>query len=769
MRNTSESPLDTQAIQHKVPLQRSRLTLSRSGRSVRSAFDRQQARVDGDGGGSASAIPAPRSERSRPPLAAGLPPEAKAVLEEDAWLWRAQSRVAFAVMGLAAFLAVVYLAMTPGPHRAGLMTAATAVTVLAAAGVLASESVAHRGWRTRLTLASTLSAAVVLSVFAHFDGGLESPFLAFATLPVMFSALLLQPRAVAATGAMTVAALVAVGVSDSDLRDPGQSVLLLCGAIAGAITISVLTAVYRSRHAQAQLRFVDELKRLAACDSLTGCWNQATFQRRLREEVERSQHHHRPLSLMVIDVDLFKTFNDTCGREHGDAALCEIATTLQAAVRAQDLVARVGGDEFAVILPETDARQATELARHLLDATSAPPGAAGATLSIGVAQLNEEWPTANLFFRAADVAMFDAKAAGRSRVMQAGPRERRIIDGNDTGADSRRLAEVARQERRDRLQTERLFDAVLEEAPLGFALVDHDFRVVRGSGALPTIAGNRYKDSVGKVLADILPEAWAEMEPRYRQVLESGVSVRNLEVDGLTGDGQHASRLINLFPVHTGPVVTSIGVVSIDITDRKRLEQAQEHLTDAVVGALAAAVEARDPYTAGHQDRVSQLASAIAVGLGVDEWSIRGIALAASIHDIGKVAIPAEILSRPGALSDEELRLVRTHSRAGYNMVEGIDFPWPVAEMILQHHERLDGSGYPDGLRDKEILLGSRIVAVADVVEAISSHRPYRPTLGPDAALEVIEEGSGRAFDPDVVAVAARIIRQGAIPGLAAR
>ena len=178
---------------------------------------------------------------------------------------------------------------------------------------------------------------------------------------------------------------------------------------------------------------------------------------------------------------------------------------------------------------------------------------------------------------------------------------------------------------------------------------------------------------------------------------------------------------------------------------------------EAVVRAIATAAELRDPYTAGHQRRVAELATAIAADMGVDPDLTAGIGTAASIHDVGKLAIPAEILSRPGRLTHTEFALVKEHAQAGHDIVQGIEFPWPVAEMILQHHERLDGSGYPRGLRGREISLGARIIAVADVVEAMCSHRPYRPGLGIASALLEVNAGRATLFDADVADACTRL------------
>jgi PAS domain S-box-containing protein/putative nucleotidyltransferase with HDIG domain len=174
---------------------------------------------------------------------------------------------------------------------------------------------------------------------------------------------------------------------------------------------------------------------------------------------------------------------------------------------------------------------------------------------------------------------------------------------------------------------------------------------------------------------------------------------------------------------------------------------------DGSIQMAAAVTEMRDPYTAGHQLRVAKLATAIASEMGLDSEQVDGVHFGSLIHDVGKIAIPAEILSKPGRLTEIEFMLIKTHPQAGYNILKGIDFPWPVAQMILHHHERLDGSGYPGGLKGDEIILEAKILVVADVVEAMSSHRPYRPGLGIEAALEEIERGRGMYYDPHVVDV----------------
>jgi putative nucleotidyltransferase with HDIG domain len=186
-----------------------------------------------------------------------------------------------------------------------------------------------------------------------------------------------------------------------------------------------------------------------------------------------------------------------------------------------------------------------------------------------------------------------------------------------------------------------------------------------------------------------------------------------------------------------------------------------ETALDTTIRTLGLTTEMRDPYTAGHQRRVAELACAIAKEMHVEALSMRGIRAAGLVHDIGKLSVPAEILSKPSALSPIEFSLVKGHAQTGYDILKGIVFPWPVAEMVLQHHERLDGSGYPQGLEGDKIVLGAKILAVADVVEAMVSHRPYRAALGTDAALREIRDHKGKLYDSDVVEACIQLFADG--------
>ena len=192
-------------------------------------------------------------------------------------------------------------------------------------------------------------------------------------------------------------------------------------------------------------------------------------------------------------------------------------------------------------------------------------------------------------------------------------------------------------------------------------------------------------------------------------------------------------------------------LATMDITQHVAVTERLRRTLEATIEAMALTVETRDPYTAGHQKRVSALACAIAKELGVAAEVIEGLEMAALIHDLGKLCVPPDILSKPESLSYHEFGIVKTHPEVAYNILKVIEFPWPVAEIVLQHHERLDGSGYPRHLADDEILLESQILGVADVVDAMASHRPYRPQLGVDTALTEISNNSGTLFSEDVV------------------
>jgi PAS domain S-box-containing protein len=217
---------------------------------------------------------------------------------------------------------------------------------------------------------------------------------------------------------------------------------------------------------------------------------------------------------------------------------------------------------------------------------------------------------------------------------------------------------------------------------------------------------------------------------------------------------------IELLEEMAGDLAFGILTLRVKAAHREH-EQRLQHNMLQTVEAISGIVEMRDPYTSGHQKRVAELARAIARQMGLSDEEQQVIHLAGLVHDLGKIRVPAEILSKPGRLNEIEYSLIKVHSQAGYDILKGIDFSWPIAQMVLQHHERIDGSGYPLGLKGEAILLGARILCVADVVEAMSSHRPYRAGLGMESALGEITGGRGTLYDAQVVDACVALVRKG--------
>ena len=232
--------------------------------------------------------------------------------------------------------------------------------------------------------------------------------------------------------------------------------------------------------------------------------------------------------------------------------------------------------------------------------------------------------------------------------------------------------------------------------------------------------------------------------------------------------GERVPALSTAYPIFNAEGKTTANLfVAIDISERiegeKKLQHSMENLRKALEGtvmAIARTLETRDPYTAGHEQRVAELAYAIGKEMALSASLQEGIRMAALIHDLGKIAIPAGILNKPGMISDIELDLIKTHPKVGYNILKDIEFPWPLAEVVLQHHERLDGSGYPSGLRRDDILIQALILGVSDVVEAMATHRPYRPAFGLQKALEHIASNKGVLYDERVVEACLRLFNE---------
>ncbi|MBA7585050.1 hypothetical protein ES708_27020 [subsurface metagenome] len=239
----------------------------------------------------------------------------------------------------------------------------------------------------------------------------------------------------------------------------------------------------------------------------------------------------------------------------------------------------------------------------------------------------------------------------------------------------------------------------------------------------------------------------------------SGEEVTPHEYTLITKVGERIELILTTKLINYQGETAILGILT-DITERKKAEERLKKTFNASIDIISKIIEVKDPYTAGHQQRVSQLATAIAKELNFSKDKIEGVRIASLIHDIGKIGIPTEILSKSIILTDVEFNLVKDHSQIGYNILKSIDFSYPVDQIVLQHHEKLNGSGYPQGLKGDKILLEAKIIGVADVVEAMSSHRPYRPALGVDKALEEISQNKGILYDPEVVNVCIKLFKE---------
>jgi PAS domain S-box-containing protein/putative nucleotidyltransferase with HDIG domain len=329
----------------------------------------------------------------------------------------------------------------------------------------------------------------------------------------------------------------------------------------------------------------------------------------------------------------------------------------------------------------------------------------------------------------------------------------------------RKRAETALRESEER------FRKVVETMKVGLAAVDEHGILTYINEYASSMIGYSVDEMIGHDPTDFYYDE--EERKTQKEIFEKRrKGMRDApthEVAWRTKDGRKVYSILSPTPIFDseGRYKGSFAI-DTEITERKQAEEALQHSYHQLretfietVNALASTVEMKDPYTAGHQRWATRLACAIAKEMDLSEGRIEGIRMAGLIHDIGKINIPAEILSKPGHLSEIQYNMVKIHPQVGCDILREIKFPWPVAQIVLQHHERMDGSGYPQGLSGQQILLEARILAVADAVEAMSSHRPYRPAHGVEKALEEISQYRGTLYDPQVVDACLRVFEKG--------
>jgi PAS domain S-box-containing protein/putative nucleotidyltransferase with HDIG domain len=315
-------------------------------------------------------------------------------------------------------------------------------------------------------------------------------------------------------------------------------------------------------------------------------------------------------------------------------------------------------------------------------------------------------------------------------------------------------------------KSEENYRELIDNLGEGVGISDLEERFIFTNPALDMIFGVKVGELTGRRLAEfVTPET---MDAVRRQTDRRRRGERDsYEIDIRTPGGTPRQILVSATPkFQQGKFIGTLAIIH-DITDRR---QAIEELTqsyrklnramDQTINALAATLGKRDPYTSSHQQRVTKLVMALSNQLNLTSDQAAGIRVASILHDIGKIYVPSEILSKPTSLTEAEFNIIKTHSQAGYEILQGVEFPWPIAQIVLQHHEKLDGSGYPNGLSNDKILYEAKIIMVADVVEALSSDRPYRPAFGIDAALKEIALNRGKFYEPTVVDACLEVFRQ---------
>jgi PAS domain S-box-containing protein/putative nucleotidyltransferase with HDIG domain len=332
------------------------------------------------------------------------------------------------------------------------------------------------------------------------------------------------------------------------------------------------------------------------------------------------------------------------------------------------------------------------------------------------------------------------------------------------------------QESADRLrESGQRFRRIIEVSPVPMTMNDASGNVTLVNDAFVRVLGYTQEDI--PTISEWWPQAYPD--PEYRRWItdawesglarsaQDGEAFVPLEARIRAKDGTDRIMLISSAPL--GAASSEQVVAFYDITEREQAQEAVlrsndrlETVLKSVIALIGKVVEARDPYTRGHEEGVARISRSIAEEMGLPEDQVDGIEVAGLVHDVGKLGVPSEILTKPGAITDAEYRLIKEHSRRGYEILKGIDFDWPVADIVLQHHERMDGSGYPGGLVGDDISMAARVLMVADVIEAMGAHRPYRPALGLDVAMAEIT-GHPEKYDPQVVAACVRLHEAGRI------
>lgn len=548
------------------------------------------------------------------------------------------------------------------------------------------------------------------------------------------------------------------------------------------LTLTPLTLFHRALA-------VHQLKIEAQTDSKTGLWNARHFATLFASELERAQRFQRPIAVIMADLDLLRNINNSYGHLAGDTVLAGIGQIVKKTIREYDIAGRFGGEEFVIVLPEVNQIEARAMAERIRTAIEAAtfdvatsPKPLRATMSLGIACYPVDGQNGNDLIHAADVAVYQAKVQGRNRVVCTAdvPHVVRIEhDTVENRLDAPDVLEyISRPEGITGIQSNRAVAELPDHPGIPSATIHGEQAAVHvptahahiGYDALPrriyVLAALVVPAALGTVLVSFATARDIDL-PKFVIVGGLGMMVFLLHLALLwlsqkrSGDGKRSLERTNEQLVSTNREIIGINA---ELNLRNRELQSHngvlQHLNDELFLTLARILDARDPFVGSHALQVSKFAEAIAAELDLPAERVAALRQAGAVHDIGKIVLPDRILCKPTTLTNEEYMIMQKHARIGSELLSSGQALRYLAPAVKHHHERWDGTGYPDGLRGPAIPLEARILSLCDAVEAMASDRPYKHNMSLEEIAVEVKQCAGTQFDPGVVAAFLRVIER---------